>query len=83
MVLIYTFMDWHSSNERFVKVGSNTGVITATEGDVTASNEAKVGSVCQLRAQLSMEVGIYFTSQRQCQIIAPPPPYLGIDLRQS
>jgi len=46
---------------------------------VAASAEAKPGSACQLRAQLSMEGGIYFTSQRQCQIVAPPPPYVGVD----
>lgn len=46
---------------------------------VSALSDASSGATCQLRATLDMAGGVYFTSYRSCQIVAPPPPYIGVD----
>ena len=46
---------------------------------VTAADNATVGAKCQLRCALEMDGGVYFLSQRPCQVAPPPPPYQGME----
>jgi hypothetical protein len=48
---------------------------------VRASEAAKIGSYYTLRAQLEIEGGVYLLplTERQCKVVAPPPPYVGKD----
>ncbi|MBI4181011.1 MAG: hypothetical protein HY528_03685 [Chloroflexi bacterium] len=46
---------------------------------ITSNENATVGARCQVRCTLEMDGGIYFLSQRPCQIVPPPPPYEGTE----
>ena len=46
---------------------------------VTIAENAIVGAKCQLRCVLEMDGGVYFLSQRSCQVVSPPPPYEGTE----
>jgi hypothetical protein len=46
---------------------------------VIVAESAAVGAVCQLRCALEMDGGVYFLSQRPCQVAPPPPPYKGVE----
>jgi len=45
--------------------------------NVAADETANVSAICQLRAVLEMDGGVYFVTQRPCAIASPPPPYVG------
>ena len=46
---------------------------------VRAAEDASVGLAGELRAELLGDGGLYFASTRRWRIVAPPPPYVGVD----
>jgi hypothetical protein len=46
---------------------------------ITADENATVGAKCQFRCVLEMDGGVYFLSQKPCQVVPPPPPYEGTE----